>query len=304
MDQTRERYDQSPERERRALRTRRSRSGLCWKVLRTSKDLGNTLLFQEHSIRPALPMDVARARTRQEPRMELIEQIFHALFPPTSEKIALLTNPLGLWLYALMFVVIFCETGLVVTPILPGDSLLFAIGAVAADAQSTISLPWLIGLLTAAAVLGDAVNYAIGKRLGPKVFKYEQSRFFNKQHLLKAHAFYEKYGGITIILARFMPIVRTFAPFVAGIGLMSYARFFVYNVVGAVAWVLICVLSGVWFGQSEIVKKHFELVLIAIVLISVLPMVVERLLAWRRARRGAAEKVTLPVEPPQQRTAV
>jgi membrane-associated protein len=236
--------------------------------------------------------------------MELVEQIFHALFPPTSEKIALLMNPLGPWLYALLFVIIFCETGLVVTPILPGDSLLFAIGAVAADAQSTLSLPLLIGLLTAAAVLGDAVNYAIGKKLGPKVFKYEQSWFFNKKHLLKAQAFYEKYGGITIILARFMPIVRTFAPFVAGIGVMRYPRFFAYNVIGAVSWVLACVVSGFWFGQSEFVKNHFESVLIAIVVISVLPMVVERLLAWRRSRRGEATEVSLPIKAAKQRTPV
>jgi membrane-associated protein len=236
--------------------------------------------------------------------MELVKQIFDALFPPTSEKIALLMNPLGPWLYALLFVIVFCETGLVVTPILPGDSLLFAIGAVAADAQSNLSLPLLIGLLTAAAVLGDAVNYAIGKKLGPKVFKYEQSWFFNKKHLLKAQAFYEKYGGITIILARFMPIVRTFAPFVAGIGLMRYPRFFAYNVIGAVAWVLACVVSGYWFGQSELVKNHFETVLIAIVLISVLPMVVELLLAWRRSRRGEVAELSLPAEAAKQRTPV
>jgi membrane-associated protein len=236
--------------------------------------------------------------------MELLEQIFNALFPPTSEKIALLTNPLGPWLYALLFVIVFCETGLVVTPFLPGDSLLFAIGAVAADSQSTISLPLLIGLLTAAAVLGDAVNYAIGKKLGPKVFKYEQSWFFNKKHLLKAQAFYEKYGGKTIILARFVPIVRTFAPFVAGIGLMRYPRFFAYNLVGAVAWVLICVLSGFFVGQNEFVKKHFELVLVAIVLISVMPMVVELLLAWRRSRRGEEAELSLPVEAAEQRTPV
>jgi membrane-associated protein len=236
--------------------------------------------------------------------MDLLGQIVNALFPPTSEKIALLTNPLGLWLYALLFVIVFCETGLVVTPILPGDSLLFAIGAVAADAQSTLSLPLLIGLLTLAAVLGDAVNYAIGKTLGPKVFRYEQSWFFNKKHLLKAQAFYEKYGGVTIILARFMPIVRTFAPFVAGIGVMRYPRFFAYNVVGAVAWVLVCVLSGVWFGKLEFVKQHFELVLVAIVLISVMPMVVELLLAWRRSRRGEVAELPVPAEAAEQRTPV
>jgi membrane-associated protein len=222
--------------------------------------------------------------------MELLEQFFQAIFPPTSEKIALLTNPLGAWLYVLLFVVVFCETGLVVTPFLPGDSLLFAIGAVAADGSSSISLPLLISILIAAAVLGDAVNYAIGKKLGPKVFKYEQSWFFNKKHLLRAQEFYEKYGSKTIILARFVPIVRTFAPFVAGIGLMRYRQFFVYNVIGAVAWVLICVLSGFFLGGIDFVKRHFELVLVAIVVISVLPMVVEFVLAWRRSRQPVVQQ--------------
>src|SRR5262245_47685878 len=149
--------------------------------------------------------------------------------------------------YGILFLIVFAETGLVVTPILPGDSLLFLTGAIAAG-MSGVSIPLLLLLLIAAAVLGDAVNYAIGYRLGPKVFKYEQSWFFNKKHLLRAQEFYEKYGSKTIILARFIPIVRTFAPFVAGIGQMRYRQFFVYNVVGGVAWVLICVLAGYYFG--------------------------------------------------------
>ena len=142
--------------------------------------------------------------------------------------------------YAVVFVIVFAETGLVVTPFLPGDSLLFAVGALAATAGSPLSMPLLLGLLITAAVLGDAVNYAIGSRVGPAVFRYERSWLFNVKHLRRAQAFYEKYGSKTIILARFVPIVRTFAPFVAGIGKMEYRRFAIYNVVGAVAWVMIC----------------------------------------------------------------
>lgn len=200
-----------------------------------------------------------------------------------------LVADLGPWFYVLMFAIIFAETGLVVTPFLPGDSLLFTAGAVAALPGSPLSLPGLIVLLIVAAVLGDAVNYSVGYRLGPAVFKYESSWLFNKNHLLKAQAFYEKYGSKTIILARFVPIVRTFAPFVAGIGKMTYSKFGLYNVVGGVAWVLICVLAGVAFGQIPWVKKNFELVVVAIILISVLPMVVEFALEWRRRRREARE---------------
>jgi membrane-associated protein len=209
---------------------------------------------------------------------ELLEYFLHP-----QHHLHYLTAWMGPWFYLLLFAIIFCETGLVVTPILPGDSLLFAVGALAADSSSSLSMALLFGLLVAAAVIGDAVNYAIGYRLGPKVFKYEQSRFFNKKHLLKAQAFYEKYGSKTIILARFVPIVRTFAPFVAGIGKMRYPRFFLYNCVGAVAWVAICLWSGFFFGAIPWVKDNFEVVLVAIIVISVLPMVVEYILARRRA---------------------
>jgi membrane-associated protein len=198
--------------------------------------------------------------------------------------------------YAVLFLVIFAETGLVVTPFLPGDSLLFALGAMAALAATPLSLPLLLVLLTAAAVLGDAVNYAIGYRVGPRVFKYEGSWLLNKKHLLRAQEFYEKYGSKTIILARFVPIVRTFAPFVAGIGKMRYSRFGLYNVVGGVAWVAICVVSGYFFGQIEWVKRNFEVVVVAIIVISVLPMVVEFLLNWRR--QAAVVPVTEAVEEP------
>jgi membrane-associated protein len=210
-----------------------------------------------------------------------ISQLLEYVLKPQPHLNAL-TDSMGPWFYLLLFGIIFCETGLVVTPILPGDSLLFAVGAVAAGPGSTLSMPLLFILLVLAAVLGDAVNYAIGHRLGPKVFKYEQSWFFNKKHLLRAQEFYEKYGSKTIILARFVPIVRTFAPFVAGIGKMRYPRFFLYNCVGGVAWVAICLFSGYWFGQVPWVKNNFELVVLAIVFISVLPMVVEFLLARRR----------------------
>jgi membrane-associated protein len=209
-----------------------------------------------------------------------------------------MADQMGPWFYLLLFAIIFCETGLVVTPFLPGDSLLFAVGAVAAGG-SALSMPLLFGLLVVAAVVGDAVNYAIGYRLGPKVFKYEQSRLFNKKHLLRAQAFYEKYGSKTIILARFVPIVRTFAPFVAGIGKMRYPRFFLYNCVGAVAWVAICLWSGYYFGGLPWVKDHFELVVLAIVFISVLPMLVEFVLAWRQ--RVVLAKTMQAVQPIQKK---
>src|SRR5918997_993370 len=156
-------------------------------------------------------------------------------------------------LYAVLFLIVFAETGLVVTPFLPGDSLLFAIGALGARGIG-INLPLITILLIVAAVLGDAVNYWIGYRVGPAVFTREDSKLLNKKHLLKAQEFYEKYGGKTNILARFVPIVRTFAPFVAGVGRMNFFRFWVYNIVGAIAWVLICVAAGYFFGQLEFVK--------------------------------------------------
>ena len=203
-------------------------------------------------------------------------------------------------LYAVLFLIVFAETGLVVTPFLPGDSLLFAIGALGARGIG-FNLPLLTVLLIVAAILGDAVNYWIGYRVGPKVFTREDSRLLNKKHLLKAQEFYERYGGKTIILARFVPIVRTFAPFVAGVGKMNYFRFALYNVVGGIAWVLICVGAGYAFGNVGFVKRHFELVIVAIVVISVLPMVVEFVRARRAAKRGGSallEATTIgPAEP-------
>jgi membrane-associated protein len=227
--------------------------------------------------------------------MELISQVVKIL-----GELEIHLNNLAGWnlpgFYAVVFLVIFCETGLVVTPFLPGDSLLFALGAMTATSGSVLSLPLLVVLVIAAAVLGDAVNYATGYRVGPAVFKYEKSWLFNKKHLLRAQEFYEKYGSKTIILARFIPIVRTFAPFVAGIGKMRYAKFALYNVVGGVAWVLICVAAGHYFGQIPWVKKNFEVVVVAIVVISVLPMVAEMLLAWRR---GAAARPAADFDEPE-----
>jgi membrane-associated protein len=197
------------------------------------------------------------------------------------ELLRVWVEQMGPWLYLLLFGVVFCETGLVITPFLPGDSLLFAVGAVTASTH--LSLPLVFVALSGAAILGDAVNYYIGYRIGPKVFTSEKSRLFNRKHLLRTQQFYEQYGGKTIILARFIPIIRTFAPFVAGIGKMGYPRFALYNVVGGVAWVLLCLLAGYYFGSIAWVQRNFESVLVAIVLISVLPMVIEFFLARRRA---------------------
>ncbi|RIL03474.1 MAG: DedA family protein [Proteobacteria bacterium] len=215
--------------------------------------------------------------------MELIQTAID-LFLHLDRHLADLTQALGPWIYFLLFAIVFCETGLVVTPFLPGDSLLFAIGALASIPDSGLSLGIIAALLIAAAILGDAVNYAVGAYVGPRVFASEQSRWLNKKHLMRTHEFYEKYGGKTIILARFVPIVRTFAPFVAGVGSMTYARFALYNVTGAIAWVLSFLLAGYFFGQLPVVKEYFHLVIVAIIVISVLPMVFEFVRARREAR--------------------
>jgi membrane-associated protein len=191
----------------------------------------------------------------------------------------------GTWTYGILFLIVFLETGLVVTPLLPGDSLLFAAGAFAALGSLDIGLLFL--LLAVAAILGDTLNYGIGHYLGPKVFHYEKSRFFNPDHLRRTHAFYERYGGKTIVIARFVPIVRTFAPFVAGIGAMNYRRFVVYNVAGGLLWVAVCLGAGYFFGNLPFVKKNFSLVILAIVVISVLPAVVEYLRHRAEARAAA-----------------
>jgi membrane-associated protein len=179
----------------------------------------------------------------------------------------------GICTYLILFIIVFCETGLVATPFLPGDSLLFAAGTFAA--LGALDLLWLIVLLCISAVLGDTVNYWIGHYVGPKIFHKEKVRFFKKEYLDRTHQFYERYGGKTIVIARFIPIIRTFAPFVAGVGSMTYWKFISYNVVGGVAWVLICVLTGFYFGNLPLVRSNFSLVILAIMIISVLPGLIE-----------------------------
>lgn len=192
------------------------------------------------------------------------------------------SQTMGAWLYLLLFAVVFCETGLVVTPFLPGDSLLFAVGAVSAIEGSAIKLPVVIALLIIAGVLGDATNYSIGYRVGPKVFTREDSFWLNKKHLLRAQEFYARYGGKAIVFARFVPIVRTFAPFVAGIGKMRYRRFAIFNIGGAIAWVVIFTVAGALFGNISYIKRNFQFVIIAIIILSVLPAVYEY---WKERKR-------------------
>jgi membrane-associated protein len=205
--------------------------------------------------------------------MELIKTLLDFILHIKDHLSDIITNYPS-WFYAVIFLVIFIETGLVVMPFLPGDSLLFAIGALSAIEANHLN-PWSIfATLVVAAILGDTLNYHIGKFFGPKVFSRDY-KYLNKKHLEKTQAFYQKYGGKTIIMARFVPIVRTFAPFVAGIGTMNYARFIQFNIVGGVLWVGICILAGYLFGNLEIVSKNFELVLLAIIGISILPVLVE-----------------------------
>lgn len=195
----------------------------------------------------------------------------------------------GPWIYALLFAIVFAETGLVVTPILPGDSLLFAAGALAALPEGGLDIRILFVLLIAAAILGDGVNYAIGRRVGPRIFHAQTSdtwlqRMMNREHLVKAHGFFERYGGWAIIMGRFVPIVRTFVPFVAGAGEMKYSYFAVCNIAGAIIWVTVCTGGGYIFGNIPVVKENFSLVTIGIVIVSVLPIVI----AYLNDRRKSA----------------
>jgi membrane-associated protein len=209
---------------------------------------------------------------RKGDKVELIKD-FIDFFLHLDKHLSAVIQSCGSWTYVLLFLIIFCETGLVVTPILPGDSLLFATGALAAT--GSLNVFWIFMLLTIAAVLGDTVNYWIGYFAGPKVFHDgKRSRFLKKEYLDKTHRFYERYGGKTIILARFVPIVRTFAPFVAGIGRMSYWRFICYNVVGGIAWIALFVFGGYWFGNLPAVKENFTLVIFGIIFLSILPPVI------------------------------
>jgi len=193
-----------------------------------------------------------------------------------------LVGEYGAWVYAILFVIVFCETGLVVTPFLPGDSLLFAVGAIAANGRLDLFPAMLI--LLVAAILGDTVNYWVGNLAGHKLVE-KFPRLIKKRHIDRTHEFFERYGGKTIIIARFVPIVRTFAPFVAGIGAMTYRRFMTYNVVGALLWVLLITPAGYFFANFPVVKKNFSLVIIGIIVVSTLPAVFEFVREWRRARR-------------------
>ena len=215
--------------------------------------------------------------------MEFIKDVID-LFLHLDTHLQTVIQNYGTWTYVILFFIIFCETGLVVTPILPGDSLLFAAGAFAAT--GSLDLAWLLILLTVAAVLGDAVNYVIGHFMGPKVFSQPDSRFLKREYLDRTHQFYEKYGGKTIIIARFVPIVRTFAPFVAGVGSMTYAKFASYNITGGLLWVGVCVLAGYAFGNIPVVQENFTLVILGIIFVSILPGIIEFL---RQRQQTVAE---------------
>lgn len=205
-----------------------------------------------------------------------------------KEHLGLFISQYGPWVYLLLFAIIFCETGLVVMPLLPGDSLLFVVGSFAADPKFDLNPYMLLTVLSLAAILGDTVNYWLGHYIGPKAFT-EKRRFLKKEYLDRTHRFYEKYGGKTIILARFVPIVRTFAPFVAGIGAMNYPKFIVYNIVGGIAWVATFLFAGYWFGKLPWVEKNLTPVILAIIAISVMPMVIEYWRARREAKKQKAD---------------
>ena len=206
--------------------------------------------------------------------MELVKKILDFALH-LDKYLTAIIQQYGFWTYAILFLVIFVETGFVVMPFLPGDSLLFAAGTFAA--LGSFKVGWLILALSAAAIIGDTVTYWIGHYVGPKVFSREKARFFKKEHLDRTHAFYEKHGGKTIIIARFVPIIRSFAPFVAGIGRMSYGRFIAFNVIGGVGWVVLLVGAGFFFGNIPFVKKNFSLAILAIILISTIPILTEYL---------------------------
>lgn len=193
----------------------------------------------------------------------------------------------GIWIYAILFLILFCETGLVVTPFLPGDSLLFVAGALAALPGNDLNIHLMAALLIVAAVLGDAVNYTIGRLFGERLFSNPNSRIFRRSYLDKTHAFYERHGGKTIILARFVPIVRTFAPFVAGMGHMSYRHFALFNVAGALAWVLLFSYAGYLFGDLPVVQENLKLLIVGIIVVSILPGVIE---VWRHRRQAKQQK--------------
>ena len=213
--------------------------------------------------------------------MDLLPTLFDFILH-VDRYLAEFVTQYGPWVYALLFLIVFVETGLVVMPLLPGDSLLFVVGALAG--AGLMSLPLSLAVLLLAAVLGDQLNYSIGRRLGPRVFQWENSRFFNKAAFAQAHAFYERYGGITIVLARFMPFIRTFAPFVAGVAAMSRARFTAYNLAGGTLWVVGVLMAGYWFGNIGWVKGNLEKIIWALILV---PSALAIAGAWRARRKGA-----------------
>lgn len=204
--------------------------------------------------------------------MTLIPPDFLEIILHLDKYLAILFEQYGAWVYAILFLIIFLETGIVITPFLPGDSLIFAVGTLAAQGSLDILLLWF--LLCLAAILGDTVNYRIGHYVGPKVFQ-QNIRFLKREYLLRTEAFYEKHGGKTIILARFIPIIRTFAPFVAGIGKMNYPRFLTYNIVGGIGWVTLFLLGGYYFGTIPIIKRNFTLVIVIIIITSFIPVIIE-----------------------------
>jgi membrane-associated protein len=216
--------------------------------------------------------------------MDLLVQLFDFIRHVDVHLDAIIRN-YGGWTYAILFLIIFCETGLVVTPFLPGDSLLFAAGAFAA--RGSLNVAVLFVLLAIGAVLGDAVNYTIGRYLAPRAER--GFRFIRKEHLDRTHAFYERHGGKTIILARFMPIIRTFAPFVAGVGAMQYRRFAMFNVTGGIIWIALFLFAGYFFGTIPAVERNFELVILMIIALSVMPGVIEYIRHRRRSGRGVAD---------------
>jgi membrane-associated protein len=217
--------------------------------------------------------------------MELLQQFIQFVLHIDKHLFDLCTM-YGAWIYGILFLVIFCETGLVVTPFLPGDSLLFAIGSLAAI--GALRVEFAIPLLMAAALTGDNTNYWIGRKVGPKVFSQEKSRLFNKEYLDRTNRFYDKHGKITVVLARFLPIIRTFAPFVAGIGRMTYRTFLLFSIIGALLWVTIFVLVGYFFGNIPFIKEHFSLVILALMLIPGMPAAIEFVRhivgRWKRKR--------------------
>ncbi|EXI85461.1 MAG: Inner membrane protein YqjA [Candidatus Accumulibacter regalis] len=200
-----------------------------------------------------------------------------------DKHLAMLVQQYGQWIYVILFVIIFSETGFVVTPFLPGDSLLFVAGALAAVGGMDLGV--LMAVLMAAAILGNTLNYQIGRYLGPKVFHWEQTRFFNRAALDKTHAFYEKHGGKTLVISRFLPLFRTFAPFVAGIGAMTYARFTFFNLVGGISWVGSLTLAGYLFGNLPWIQKNLTLVILAIIAISLIPLFI----GWLQHRKTEAQ---------------